>query len=783
MRIPIILLLSGLFAFPCPALDKSQFDLPANGRSKLVAGTADPSWFPLRLQTDQLDMTMIAGGYFTVGTTLGASDRPLDDLASITFGHPYAKTSYPIFGIDGEWMRLDQVFPGRPAPLPYQSGDTLTVDLISVEKFSLAFSVINDAQGANINLKCAITNLDTIAHQYGLALVFDPALGRWGDGHLEFEDGFLTQEAVFTGSAIPAPLTLRERDLGALGMGATLYFTADSPDTLAVANWPDVYANNLSNNPAPFEPLYDLALKIHWNERELQPGETREVDVFLILRESDFDSNAFIRWDLPSFFTLTQNLMFPRELSTYLQIANNTGWNYSNARLVLDLPPHLSADSTEFRLSLRSRQSVFQKVKLRSKLAFEDKIEEVNARLLSGDQLLDEFRRRIFIPATPVSDTGLVVHIDSIRTAEFPLVELLFEASISAGNQLLTDLNPENIFLSENDQRIPEFTMGKDGGAGANSVDIVFVFDVTGSMGEEIEAVKENIIEFADSLSHRRFDFRLGMVTFLDRIEMTYPFTDDPQEFRSRVARQFPHGGGASPENSLDGLMEAAQFDFRPDAQRIVIWITDAPFHEDDSVTSLTKQEVIDALLAADVVANVIGTLDFKVDYYDPIVLSTGGQYFDIQGKFRDILLEIARLELSGKYRLSYLSPNAESQDNAVTLEVRYAGLGGQATRTYGSSGSSKPAPALTSFPNPFNSAITFLVEKAGYREGTLQIYNVLGQKVHSFTLDQAPLVKLHWNPNAAGGNAGSGLYFARLSLVDDRGDHRMETARVLFLK
>ena len=728
MRIPIILLLSGLFAFPCPALDKSPFNLPADGRGKLVAGSSDPSWLPLRFQTDQLDMTLIAGGYFTVGTTQGSSDSPLDDLASITFGHPYAKTSYPIFGIDGEWMRLDQVFPGRPAPQPYRSGDTLTVDLAKGEKFALAFSVINDAQGANINLKCAITNLDTTAHQYGLALVFDPALGRWGDGHLELEDGFLTEELVFADSAIPAFLTLRERDLGALGMGATLYFTADGPDSLAVANWPDVYADNLSNNPAPFEQLYDLALKIHWNERELQPGETREVDLFLILHESDFESSAFTRWDLPSFFTLTRNLMFPRDLDTYLQIANNTGRHYNNARLVLDLPPHLSANSTEVRFPLRSRTSVFKRVKLRSRLAYEDKIEEVYARLYSGDQLLDEFRRRIFIPATPVSDTGLVVHIDSLKTAEFPLVELLFETLVSEGNQLLTDLNPENIFLSENGQRISEFTMEKDGGDGANAADIVFVFDVTGSMGEEIEAVKENIIEFADSLSHRSFDFRLGMVTFLDKIEMTYPFTDDPQEFRSRVARQFPHGGGDSPENSLDGLMAAAQFDFRPNAQRLIIWITDAAYHEDDSVTSLTRQEVIDALLASDVVVNAIGTLDFKVDYYDPIVLSTGGQYFDIQGAFRDILLEIARLELSGKYRLSYLSPNAESADNAVTLEVRYAGLGGQATQTYGSSASSKPVAALTCYPNPFNSAVTFRVEKAGYREGTLQIYNILGQ-------------------------------------------------------
>ena len=71
----------------------------------------------------------------------------------------------------------------------------------------------------------------------------------------------------------------------------------------------------------------------------------------------------------------------------------------------------------------------------------------------------------------------------------------------------------------------------KDRSSGVDAADIVFVLDVTGSMGDEIDGVKNHIVEFADSLSYRGIDFRLGMVTFLDVIENVYPFTRDVSSF------------------------------------------------------------------------------------------------------------------------------------------------------------------------------------------------------------------------------------------------------------
>ena len=53
--------------------------------------------------------------------------------------------------------------------------------------------------------------------------------------------------------------------------------------------------------------------------------------------------------------------------------------------------------------------------------------------------------------------------------------------------------------------------------------------------------------------------------------------------------------------------MEATRFLFRPEASRVIIWITDADYHERNPVTSLTRSEVIDALLANEITVHSVG--------------------------------------------------------------------------------------------------------------------------------------------------------------------------------
>ena len=119
-------------------------------------------------------------------------------------------------------------------------------------------------------------------------------------------------------------------------------------------------------------------------------------------------------------------------------------------------------------------------------------------------------------------------------------------------------------------------------------VDIVFVIDVTESMQPYIDAIKQNMVAFAHDLAANNRDYRLGLVTFEDYVVSQYPdcnceyrntLTSDVNKFVSWVGPLHAAGGGDIPEDQLDALAYASTLPFRPEAQAILILITDAPCH------------------------------------------------------------------------------------------------------------------------------------------------------------------------------------------------------------
>ena len=632
-------------------------------------------------------------------------------------------------------------------------------------------------EGHGALLQAEISNLNDVAHTCGVGFVLDPALGRWGDGYLTLGDGSLRQGTRLRSPDLPEVLTLWERDRAAKGVGVDFSFPARSPDLVLAGNWANLHGTDApEDQPATEEGIYDLALKVYWDETQLSPGETRLYQMAIDLRTPDF-TPVFMRWDLPSSFVLTDNLMFPRDFKSYLEIVNYSGRKV-DATVSLDLPTVLSAVHTQASLSLDA-QPVYHQLDMRSNLVFEDGVFDIGVAITEGGEVLDELRRAFFLPGTPVADTGLAVRLDTIDLNNFPEVALTFEVREEADDRLITRLGPENLFLFEDDQRLRDFSLKKDRSSGVDAADIVIALDVTGSMAEEIDGVKNHIVEFADSLSYRGIDFRLGMVTFLDVIENVYPFTRDVQAFRALVDEQFAHGGDDQPENSLEALMEAAGFPFRPEATRLVIWITDADYHERNSVTPLTRTEVIDALLANEIRVHSVGNSSFRSAFYEPFTIATGGEDFDIFGNFRDILLGIARFEVYGSFVVTYISPAVEPGEHWIELRIRYAGLGGMASLRYTTPTSGKMGNLFSFFPNPFNAEVNFLVN-GNYSRGTLHIYNLLGQEVTQYRLQGGAAQRIVWK---APGTFATGIYLARLELVDTDGEIQIDTAPILYLK
>jgi hypothetical protein len=113
------------------------------------------------------------------------------------------------------------------------------------------------------------------------------------------------------------------------------------------------------------------------------------------------------------------------------------------------------------------------------------------------------------------------------------------------------------------------------------------VLDTTGSMSEEIEAVKGTIRAVAEKLSNDQTDVRIGLVEYKDRtdaqVTRVFPFSSNLAGFSASVAQLRADGGGDTPEDMQAGLTAALdKLDWRTDAvSRLIVVIADAPPHLD----------------------------------------------------------------------------------------------------------------------------------------------------------------------------------------------------------
>ncbi len=116
-------------------------------------------------------------------------------------------------------------------------------------------------------------------------------------------------------------------------------------------------------------------------------------------------------------------------------------------------------------------------------------------------------------------------------------------------------------------------------------VDVLFVLDTTASMGAQIRGVQNGIINFAQELSKRNLDARVGLIDFRDEDAdrpaqaLKFPegtFTKDISTFQKEVGGLSANGGGDNPESSLDALELSVKQPFRPEATKVILMITDA---------------------------------------------------------------------------------------------------------------------------------------------------------------------------------------------------------------
>jgi hypothetical protein len=187
------------------------------------------------------------------------------------------------------------------------------------------------------------------------------------------------------------------------------------------------------------------------------------------------------------------------------------------------------------------------------------------------------------------------------------------------------------------DSKDKHFDVTRDG----IGVEVVFIMDITNSMGPFIQGLKENCNDFANQVRKRGLDCRLGLIGFGD-VEYNEPLrffdlTSDVKVFQSNVSELDLVNGVDIPESSVEALERGLEMTFRPHTRVCFVHITDADCHHPERLSEVASQLKKQGILTYSISRRQLGRL------YKPICVN-GGTFHDINGSnFETILQEIAR--------------------------------------------------------------------------------------------------------------------------------------------
>ena len=182
---------------------------------------------------------------------------------------------------------------------------------------------------------------------------------------------------------------------------------------------------------------------------------------------------------------------------------------------------------------------------------------------------------------------------------------------------------------------LPELARGIVKRTSQKKMDVIFLIDTSGSMQDNVRGVKDYISQFLKPLEDEGFDAALGLVEFADVAAWeakVFGLTRSQKKFRKWLDKTIFLGGADIPESGYEALIAALEeIDFRDDAQRFFIFISDAPQHDFDydGRSRYTLDRMIDRLNKEGVTVDVVGANYLPVRQ---LAWGTGGQWKHIPG-------------------------------------------------------------------------------------------------------------------------------------------------------
>ena len=153
-------------------------------------------------------------------------------------------------------------------------------------------------------------------------------------------------------------------------------------------------------------------------------------------------------------------------------------------------------------------------------------------------------------------------------------------------------------------------------------IDVVFVIDASGSMGDNIRSVIEYLKEMVDVYKASKIDYALGVTEFVTKgkineikvVQLTRSFTE-----YKRTLQEIRVGGD---ENALDAIVQTVkELRFRPTSKRHFILVTDEP------LTSREGIKVADAIAYCREFGIYVNVLGLPLDEHQMLAAETGGKW------------------------------------------------------------------------------------------------------------------------------------------------------------
>ncbi|MDE0019322.1 MAG: VWA domain-containing protein [Candidatus Poribacteria bacterium] len=153
-------------------------------------------------------------------------------------------------------------------------------------------------------------------------------------------------------------------------------------------------------------------------------------------------------------------------------------------------------------------------------------------------------------------------------------------------------------------------------------IDVVFVIDASGSMGDNIRAVTEHLKEMVDIYKASKIDYALGLTKFwagkggnkITVVQLTKSFTEYKRTLQEMITHQ--------DENALDAVVQTVkELRFRPTSKKHFILVTDEPF---TSRIGLSVAATIAHCREFGIYVNVLG---LPVDEHQMLAAKTGGKW------------------------------------------------------------------------------------------------------------------------------------------------------------